>query len=144
MGPQWRFLLALCFTWGLLLPSQVQVGLSQGLNWPLELLQLPWQSCLLRGLRPQVPLLTKLMWRHKVQAVALLVARAGVVAVALAGAGVVEGVAVVSGLRLPQDRFLVRIFSSQECRVFSFWLSLINTIICQGALTTSWSYKSIS
>ena len=58
MGPQWRFLLALCFTWGLLLPSQVQVGLSRDLNWPLELLQLPWQSCLLRGLRLQVPLLT--------------------------------------------------------------------------------------
>ena len=84
-----------------------------------------------------MPLLTKLMWRHKVQAVALLVARAGVVAVALAGAGVVEDVAVVSGLRLPQGKFLVRIFSSQECRVFSFWLSLINTIICRGALTTS-------
>ena len=137
MGPQWRFLLALCFTWGLLLPSQVRVGFSHNLNWPLELLQLPWQSCLLRGLRPQVPLLTKLTWRHKVQAVALLVAGAGVVDVALAGAEVVEDVAVVSGHRLPQGRFPVRIFSSQECRVFSFWLSLINTIICHGALITS-------
>ena len=84
-----------------------------------------------------MPLLTKLTWQHKVQAMALLVAGAGVVDVALAGAEVVEDVAVVSGLRLPQDRFPVRSFSSQECRAFSFWLSLINTIICHGALITS-------
>ena len=71
------------------------------------------------------------------QALALLVAGAGVVDVALAGAEVVEDVAVVSGHLLPQGRFPVRIFSSQECRVFSFWLSLINTIICHGALITS-------
>ena len=144
MVPQWRSLLALCFTWGLLLPSQVPMGLSQGLSWPLVLLRPHWQACLLHGLHPQVPLLTRLMWQHRVQARVLLVAGAGVVDVALAGAEVVEDVAVVSGRRLPQGRFPVRIFSSQECRVFSFWLSLINTIICHGALITSHCYKSIS